>query len=97
MISISDVMDQQASISKIISLMSALAFNYIPTGYPTTGCTGPELTSITLSNCLERDIINSVEMGLSYNFPIDLRRLSQCTPRHLWRALAAAGSIWAWS
>ena len=36
-------------------------------------------------------------MGLSYVFPIDLQGLNQCTPRHFWRALVAAGSIWAWS
>jgi len=37
------------------------------------------------------------DLGLSYAFPIDLRRLSRCPPRQFWRAPAAVGSIWAWS
>ena len=36
-------------------------------------------------------------VGLSYAFPIDLRRLSRCPPRQFWRTPAAVGSIWAWS
>jgi hypothetical protein len=35
--------------------------------------------------------------GLSYVFPIDLQRLSHCPLSQFWRALVAAGSIWAWS
>jgi hypothetical protein len=40
---------------------------------------------------------NYLFMGLSYVFPIDLQRLSHCPLSQFWRALAAAGSIWAWS
>ncbi|AXI47283.1 hypothetical protein C1J03_15455 [Sulfitobacter sp. SK012] len=35
--------------------------------------------------------------GLSYVFPIDLQRLSHCPPSQFWRAMVAAGSVWAWS
>ena len=35
--------------------------------------------------------------GLSYAFPIDLQRLSHCTLCHLLRAMAAVGSLRAWS
>jgi hypothetical protein len=34
---------------------------------------------------------------LSYDFLAFLRRESRCTPRHLWRAAAVAGSVVAWS
>jgi len=30
-------------------------------------------------------------------FPAFLRRMSHCTPRHSWRAVAVVGSRWAWS
>ncbi len=42
-----------------------------------------------------RDAVLMVKEGLSYNFPIDLQRLSQCAPRHFfgehWRRLDRYG------